>query len=94
LFAQRRGTDEEAKKRRRDMFNTVRCSKCKQLGHNKGGCRQFVNEPYKRKKKPPTGNPIGRPKKVQLPSSTITSSSTHVPGTGIRNLATPTKVIR
>jgi len=67
----RRGADEGAKKRTRGRSTTVRCSKCKQLGHNKAGCRQYGHEPYKRKKKPPTGNPVGRPKKVQLPSSTI-----------------------
>ncbi|KAJ8422000.1 hypothetical protein Cgig2_020464 [Carnegiea gigantea] len=66
----KRDKDEGLKKRTRGRSTTIKCSHCKQFGHNKVGCTLAGKQPYQRKKQPPIGRPVGWPRKVQLKNPT------------------------
>ncbi|KAJ8423528.1 hypothetical protein Cgig2_030023 [Carnegiea gigantea] len=59
------------------LSGTKRCKKCKQLGHNSLTCGQPRDEngriKYKKKPQKKTGNPVGRPRKIQRVSQASTS---------------------
>ncbi|KAJ8431218.1 hypothetical protein Cgig2_016777 [Carnegiea gigantea] len=51
------------------LSGTKRCKKCKQLGHNSLTCGQprdkYGRLQYRKKPRQKTGNPVGRPRKIQ-----------------------------
>ena len=70
----KRDNDEGRKKRVRGRYTTMSSSHCKAIGHNISGCPQLGKQSYQKKKKPPIGNPVGRPKKIVAHSLTTVSN--------------------